>query len=84
MSVGLKMSKKQQRRQPEPMANQVPIAEQPAPRRYSPPGCASCVGLRPEGKEYTAVYSIRREAEYVVRYCRCGFCGNTYKDIERH
>ena len=55
----------------------------PKARRYSPPSCSACTALRPEGKDFTEVYSTKREGEYVFRYCRCKFCGNTFKDSER-
>ena len=58
------------------------IAE-PVPRRYTPPSCTVCTSLRPANTDYTSVYSVHREAGYTIRYCKCGFCGNTFKDLER-
>lgn len=54
------------------------------PRRYVPPNCSACTALRPVRTEsYTEVYTTRREGEYTIRYCRCGFCGNTFKDAAK-
>lgn len=38
--------------------------------------CTSCEALRQSGTNYTRVYATRGN----VRYCRCHYCGNTWKD----
>lgn len=57
--------------------------EPPKPRRYTPPKCSICTAIRPEGQDFTEVYSVKREGEYTIRYCRCNFCRNTFKDSQR-
>lgn len=42
--------------------------------------CMSCTALRPENSNYTRVVTTRREGASVIRYCKCDFCGNTFKD----
>lgn len=70
--------------EPEPPIEQSPeVQVDLKPRRYSPPQCSACTALRQPNVDYTSVYSIRRDGEYIVRYCRCGFCGNTFKDLEK-
>lgn len=54
------------------------------PRRYVPPQCSMCTALRGDDKgDYTRVVSTQKETGLIVRYCKCGFCGNTFKDLER-
>lgn len=55
----------------------------PQPKRYSPPKCSACTALRKSDENYTEVYRTVREKEYTVRYCKCRFCRNTFKDLER-
>ena len=44
------------------------------PREFEARACTLCVGVRPPGKNYSRVYSKHGR----VRYCKCGFCGNTW------
>lgn len=54
------------------------------PRRYVPPQCTMCTALRGDDtNDYTRVVSTQRETGLIVRYCKCGFCGNTFKALER-
>lgn len=46
-----------------------------APRRFVPNDCTMCREVRPKGKTYSYVYWSGRN----VRYCKCGFCGHTWK-----
>jgi len=57
--------------------------ELPQPKRYSPPKCSACTALRSGDDNYTEVYRTARESGYTVRYCKCRFCGNTFKDLEK-
>jgi len=80
----LTMSKKRRpdsriERQPDVRTEEVAVQ----PRRYTPPCCSICTGLRPAGTDYVSVYTTRNEGEYFIRYCRCGFCNNTFKDIQK-
>lgn len=60
---------------------------QPAPKprspqaSYVPPPCSACASLRPNEDNYTRVYSTTNTTNATTRYCRCGFCGNTFKDV---
>lgn len=54
------------------------------PRRttYVAPKCKSCEAL--SGSEnYSEVYSVRNNGKTIIRYCRCRFCGSTFKDCEK-
>jgi hypothetical protein len=54
------------------------------PKKYSPPDCKCCKGLRQDDpKSYTEVYSTHRSSLYITRYIRCRFCGATSKDMEK-
>jgi hypothetical protein len=55
--------------------------EGPQPRLYAPRPCSMCTALRPKGTNYTRVYGHGRDDNKIVRYCRCGFCGHTFKDV---
>lgn len=60
----------------------------PQPKRYVPPECSACAMLRAANEEtrdkhYARVVTIMRMGNLITRYCKCGFCGNTYKDLER-
>jgi hypothetical protein len=50
------------------------------PRSYAPPPCSLCTELRPPDESYSRVYATVKTEGSIVRYCRCDFCGNTYKD----
>ena len=56
----------------------------PVPKRYTPPNCSLCTELRPKREEsYVEVKSTQRQEGFIFRYCRCGFCGNTFKVSEK-
>jgi hypothetical protein len=52
------------------------------PRRYVPPSCSLCTALRPKGQDFTSVYATKQIGTYIIRHCKCGFCGNTFKDSQ--
>jgi len=52
-------------------------------KKYTPPGCPMCQAVRPKGTNYTDVYCVRKDNCYTVRYCRCRFCANTFKDATK-
>jgi hypothetical protein len=57
-------------------------AEPLTPKRYTPPNCSVCTALRARPADnFVSVYHTRRESGYVFRYCKCGFCGNTFKVV---
>ena len=59
--------------------------KQPKPRlkKYVPPDCSVCVALRPDPEaSYVYVYHTERQGANICRYCKCGFCNNTFKDVE--
>ena len=67
-----------------PISLDLEKTEAPKPRRYVPPQCTMCTALRGDDKaDYTRIMSTQRDTGIVVRYCKCGFCGNTFKAIER-
>ena len=41
--------------------------------------CSVCQALREPNTNYTRVYATRETA----RYCKCDYCGNTWKDLEK-
>lgn len=58
--------------------------EMPKPRvtQFVARDCTACTALRDakeetKGKSFSRVYSTVGR----VRYCKCGFCGNTWKEI---
>lgn len=60
------------------------IAEIATPKRYVPPNCSCCTALRPKPDiSYVSVYHTRREDGYILHYCKCGFCNNTFKHSEK-
>lgn len=95
-SMGATMSKRQHREGtngPPPRTNQRPDDYQTSPppprpglepRRYAPPQCSACTAIRPAGKDYTSVYAVKRDTEFTIRYCKCGYCNNTFKDMQRN
>jgi hypothetical protein len=52
-------------------------------RRYTPPNCSMCMANRPPDTSYVFVYHTRTENGYIVRYCKCGNCPNTFKDAQK-
>ena len=59
------------------------IATEPKPRRYVPKPCSMCTALRPNKAEnYTEVVRTMQESTMTIRYCRCRFCGNTWKETD--
>jgi hypothetical protein len=60
-------------------------AEKPKPRvtTFVPKDCASCPALRAANEE-TAGKSFSRvvSTQGRTRYCKCGFCGVTWKEVE--
>ncbi len=48
--------------------------EQPKPRGFVPRPCSQCSAIRPAGTNYSRVYHTRAN----IRYCKCGFCNNTW------
>lgn len=56
----------------------------PVPKRtvFVPNECSACTALRPTGQFYARVTATIRGDIGIMRYCRCGFCGNTWKQIE--
>ena len=77
------MTKKRQRERTKPSGGVTKVVAEVKPKRYTPPPCTSCTAIRPANKDFTSVYAVRREFNYTVRYCKCGFCGNTFQDYER-
>jgi hypothetical protein len=54
-----------------------------SPRQFAPDPCTLCTDLRPKNTNYTRVYGHAKVGNSLVRYCRCNFCGNTYKLVEQ-
>lgn len=54
----------------------------PRARDFVAPDCSVCVDLRPKPIEsYVRVYATVKGSIGVTRYCKCGFCGNTFKSF---
>lgn len=58
-----------------------PKERKPRVTSFVPAPCSSCTSLREDGSNYSRVYSTHRGSGAVVRYCKCDFCGNTFKQI---
>lgn len=56
------------------------VSTKPVPRvrTFSAKPCTSCEALREVETNFTRVFATRGN----VRYCKCHFCGNTWKDTE--
>jgi hypothetical protein len=76
------MSRKQ-KRQDSRMVTPPPItAPKPRVTSFVPDPCSACQRLRDEdsnaqGRSYSRVYSTSGR----TRYCKCSYCGNTWKQI---
>jgi len=57
--------------------------EAPKPRQteFTAPGCPACESIREPGSNYSRVYNTTRTTQAVYRYCRCGYCGHTFKVV---
>ena len=42
--------------------------------RFTPRPCAACQAIRPANTSYSKVVTTRGK----IRYCKCGFCGETW------
>jgi aspartate carbamoyltransferase regulatory subunit len=47
-------------------------------RTFTAKPCAACAALREPDTNFTRVFATRGN----VRYCRCHYCGNTWKDSD--
>jgi TFIIF-interacting CTD phosphatase-like protein len=51
-----------------------PIESAPKPREFTPRDCTLCITSRPPRQQFSRVYAKRGK----IRYCKCGYCGNTW------
>lgn len=75
------MSKKRQPdnridRQPDSRTEEVAIVARPRVTTFIPSSCSCCTALRPLDTNYSRVVSTQGN----IRYCKCSFCGNTWKE----
>jgi hypothetical protein len=77
------MSKKKNR-QDDRLIRTVPVVAEAKPRvtSFVPNPCSACQDLRDgddkaKGQNYSRVYATVGR----TRYCKCGYCGNTWKQI---
>jgi hypothetical protein len=82
---GATMSRKQRQNHDERVVQRPREAKEPKPRNTSfvAAPCSLCQSLRDsseesKGKSYSRVYATVGK----VRYCKCGYCGNTWKQVE--
>jgi hypothetical protein len=63
-----------------------PVEPKPMSRNFVPPeaSCSTCVSTRPKDKNYTSVYGTIPGQLGITRYCRCGWCGNTFKMFTKY
>jgi len=47
-------------------------------RTFTAKPCAACEALREPDTNFTRVFATRGN----IRYCRCHYCGNTWKDSD--
>lgn len=78
------MSRKRNRTEKTPPAVAVEPTREAQPRvaEFVAPRCSACTSLRPDDKNYSRVMSTHRNTLSITRYCKCGFCGNTFKVVE--
>lgn len=55
------------------------VAEPVARAKFVPRACCMCTELR---SDKTANYSKVYHTSGRARYCKCGFCGHTWKQVE--
>lgn len=62
------------------------VSKAPRPRAYVPPECSLCVETRRTAKvkpgNYSQVTATKQTKLGTLRYCRCKYCGNTWKHLE--
>lgn len=58
----------------------VAVASEPRARsrNFTAKPCPVCVADRPADSNFSRVFATRGK----VRYCRCGYCGHTWKDSD--
>lgn len=58
----------------------VAVASEPRARsrNFTAKPCPACVADRPADSNFSRVFATRGK----VRYCRCGYCGHTWKDSD--
>lgn len=83
MITEARMSKKQNKQRQfgppaEVVVKRIEVIEPPKPRvtSFVPRPCSACTALREEGSNYSRVTSTQGN----IRYCKCGFCNNTWKE----
>lgn len=47
-------------------------------RNFTAKPCPACIADRPADSNFSRVFATRGK----VRYCRCGYCGHTWKDSD--
>jgi hypothetical protein len=77
----LTMSKKRRpdsriERQPDARTEEVAVIAKPRVTTFVPSPCPMCTALREEGSNYSRVVSTQGN----IRYCKCSFCNNTWKE----
>lgn len=80
------MSKKRNKMQGElqvmPVAESVSVVVTAQPRArsrtFTAKPCTACTSIREPDTNFTRVFATRGN----VRYCRCHYCGNTWKDSD--
>ncbi len=50
------------------------VEDAPRPREFTPRDCTLCITSRPPRQQFSRVYAKRGK----IRYCKCGYCGNTW------
>lgn len=84
---GMSKQLKHSQRQWKPEDNTIAVkAEDPQPKRYVPPEHQGCMALRANKDDRFGIVRSTQtlntpDETIVTRYCRCGFCGETYQDV---
>lgn len=76
----IRVNNKKRRQSMEQKPVDAPQQQEQVARRFVPNDCTMCREVRPKGKTYSYVYWSGRN----VRYCKCGFCGHTWKQGRDH
>lgn len=75
------VSRKQRAKAVEEKRQEEQVLQPVARTRFVPAECSLCAELRPKDKSYVRVYHTAG----AVRYCKCDYCGNTWKQHkEKH
>jgi hypothetical protein len=76
--LGVKVPTQEEMNEPEKYSLYRQNQPRPRSRTFTAKPCTLCTALREPDTNFTRVYASRGN----VRYCRCTYCNNTWKDSD--